>query len=442
MRHVPVAPPGPVDGFHSVAPREHIPPVVHSVNPSVQEDSPFRSPLSPPSFLPPSTRYLITKAERMAHTLSPALALQRSLVVPPAPATAGVRGGDSGERQEKAEISREILLSRKRKGVRMWKGVRQPEEGEATGRKEVGPGRTDAGVSSGGREDAGLGEVEHALRSLREGCVVVLLDKTPGAASGATERAPDGENSGSDTHGIGADLVVLAHMASKETLSLFLRTISGVTYCLLPPARLTALWKGSGAAATAAGLDLKDSVLALWEEGRGNEDGSRGSSAARKRAATLRALGGGDGVGEREGAGGVRELSLSDFSSPGHVFVVSPGAAIGTAEDKAMRGLARPSSVSVRREWALEMARWMEEKADSGEWKREGGTAGVSVGVAELVDRETGEGMTVEEVAALVEEHGLAVTSVEKVARFVHERQQQITTEGTVRVEEEEEGRI
>jgi predicted xylose isomerase-like sugar epimerase len=62
--------------------------------------------------------------------------------------------------------------------------------------------------------------------------------------------------------------------------------------------------------------------------------------------------------------------------------------------------------------------------------------------VAELVDRETGDGMTVEEVAALVEEHGLAVTSVEKVARFVHERQQQITTEGTVRVEEEEEGRI
>jgi len=199
---------------------------------------------------------------------------------------------------------------------------------------------------------------------------------------------------------MGGDLVLLAGKASEAALSLYLQSTSGIIYCLLPPERLAELWKGSGAAATAAGLDVKAAAAAAAVEG-----GRR--SAAGGRAATLRALGR---EGGREGG-----LSLSDFSSPGHIFAVSPGAAIGTAEDGAKKGFVRPSSINVRREWALEMARLAGEEGG-----REGGGEG-GVAVAELIDQGTGGGLDVEGSEAFAKRHGLVITSVQDLIRFVRE---------------------
>ena len=300
------------------------------------------------------------------------------------------------------------MLARKkteaRGSPRVMRRTTSEDGGKAGGQKQ----QAKTAAAAGGKWDYGLVEVKKALAHLNDGKAVVLVDRHVDPSSSSSSSSSSSNSSSSSA--MGGDLVLLAGKASEEVLSLYLQSTSGIVFCLLPPERLAELWKGSGAAATAAGLDIKATITTGGGAAVPAGGGGRRSAAAR-RAATLRALGREEG---RESG-----LSLSDFSTPGHIFVVSPGAAIGTAEDGSKKGLVRPSSINVRREWALEMARLAGEEGGREGGKEGGGNAAVAV--AELIDQGTGEGLDVEGSEVFARRHGLAIVSVQDLLRFVRE---------------------
>lgn len=308
-----------------------------------------------------NARYLLTKQERMAHALL-----------------------DLNDAALSAPIAPLLARKRKKGGAASAAVARQPPPSTSA--------KTDAAGATGKSKpwDYSPQRVREALAALKEGRPIVLVD---------VHHEPDDAPSGSvsSSHG---DLVLPAGQATPQALSTFLRGTAGIVYALLPPQRLAELWKGSGAAATAGGVDAR----------------AGGGSSAAGRAATLRALGG-------EGP-----LRLQDFRSPGHVFAIAPGAAIGTAAEAVgeagpggskskskSSGLLSPSRVDVRRSWALELVR----AAAGGSGNAGSSSSTAAAAVAEMLDHDTGENLDVAGVEAWAARQGLCVASVADVARFL-----------------------
>ncbi len=304
-----------------------------------------------------NARYLLTKQERMAHALL-------DLNAPTAAAAAAIAAASSP------------LLSRRRSRKGKTPQGKDPEKAK-------------------GDDDSSAARVRAALAALRAGQPVVLVDRHDAPSSSSS--------SSSVSYG---DLVMAAAQATPQALSTFIRATSGIVYALLPPQRLAEHWKGSGAAATAGGLDARDG----------------GGSSAAGRAATLRAL------------GGPGPLSLMEFTSPGHVFAVAPGAAIGTAGDGGVvapeggRVLPAYSRVDVRRAWALELVRAAAAAGGGGAGGEEDddgqAAATAAAAVAEMIDHDTGENWDVKGMEAWAARQGLCVASVADVARFLEEEEE------------------